>query len=159
MRTVAIAIFQGVQALDVAGPVDVFAEANGFVPPSNGYEITLVGPQERIVRASNGTRLVADISFDEADRRYGTALVAGGPALPVDAPDLELTAWLVDVASHCERYGSICTGAFALGHAGLLDGHDVTTHWQNAPRLAASFRRFHARASNWIASICATGIS
>lgn len=139
MRTVAIAIFQGVQALDVAGPVDVFAEANGFVPASNGYEIVLVGPREGIVRASNGTRLVADLSFDDADRRYGTALVAGGPTLPVDAPDPALTAWLVDVASHCERYGSICTGAFALGHAGLLDHRDVTTHWQNAPRLAASF--------------------
>ncbi|BAN25502.1 GlxA family transcriptional regulator [Caballeronia insecticola] len=139
MRTVAIAIFQGVQALDVAGPVDVFAEANGFVPASDGYEITLVGPEERVVRASNGTRLVADISFDAANQHYGTALVAGGPSLPVDAPNAELTAWLIDVASHCERYGSICTGAFALGHAGLLDGRDVTTHWQDAPRLAACF--------------------
>jgi len=141
MPTVAIAIFQGVQALDVAGPVDVFAEANGFIAPSNAYEITLVGPAERIVRASNGTRLVADLSFDEADRRYGTALVAGGPALPADAPDSRLTAWLADVASHCERYGSICTGAFALGHAGLIDGRNVTTHWQNAPRLAERFPR------------------
>ncbi|SAL60087.1 AraC family transcriptional regulator [Caballeronia peredens] len=139
MRTVAIAIFQGVQALDVAGPVDVFAEANGFVPASDGYEITLVGPAERVVRASNGTRLVADVSFDAPDQHYGTALVAGGPRLPVDAPERELIAWLVDVASHCERYGSICTGAFALGHAGLLDGRDVTTHWQDAPRLAARF--------------------
>jgi transcriptional regulator GlxA family with amidase domain len=141
MPTVAIAIFQGVQALDVAGPVDVFAEANGFIAQSNAYEITLVGPAERIVRASNGTRLVADLSFDEAHRRYGTALVAGGPALPADAPDSRLTAWLADVASHCERYGSICTGAFALGHAGLIDGRNVTTHWQNAPRLAERFPR------------------
>lgn len=80
MPTVAIAIFQGVQALDVAGPVDVFAEANGFIAASDAYEITLVGPEERIVRASNGTRLVADLPFDKADRHYGTALVAGGRA-------------------------------------------------------------------------------
>ena len=73
MRTVAIAIFQGVQALDVAGPVDVFAEANGFIAASEAYEIALVGPEERIVRASNGTRLVADLTFDEASARYGTA--------------------------------------------------------------------------------------
>jgi transcriptional regulator GlxA family with amidase domain len=139
MRRVAIAIFPGVQALDVAGPLDVFAEANGFLPASAAYEITLVGPEERIVRASNGTRLVADVSFGDAGQRYDIALVAGGPNLPSDAPDPGLTAWLVDVASHCERHGSICTGAFALGHAGLLDNRDVTTHWQNAPHLAASF--------------------
>jgi transcriptional regulator GlxA family with amidase domain len=50
-----------------------------------------------------------------------------------------LCAWLVDVASRCYRYGSICTGAFALGNAGLLNGRDVTTHWQNAKRLAERF--------------------
>jgi transcriptional regulator GlxA family with amidase domain len=141
MHSVAIAIFPGVQALDVAGPVDVFAEANGFVAAPNGYEITLVGPQEHIVRASNGTRLVADVAFGAAGQHYDTALVAGGPGLPVDPPNAVLTRWLLDVAAHCKRFGSICTGAFALGHAGLLDDRDVTTHWQDAPRLAACFPR------------------
>ena len=64
VQKVAIAIHEGVQALDVAGPVDVFAEANGFIPASDAYEIVLVGPAERVVRASNGTRLVADLPFD-----------------------------------------------------------------------------------------------
>jgi transcriptional regulator GlxA family with amidase domain len=141
MRTVAIAIFPGVQALDVAGPVDVFAEANGFVAAGDGYGITLVGPEEGMVRASNGTRLFADLSWDEANARYDTALVAGGPALPTASPDPRLTGWLADVASRCGRYGSVCTGAFALGHAGLLDERNVTTHWQNAPHLAQRFPR------------------
>ncbi|WP_062643314.1 GlxA family transcriptional regulator [Caballeronia arationis] len=139
MRTVAIAVFPGVQALDVAGPLDVFAEANGFVSATSGYEITLVGPEECTVRTSNGTRLVADLSFPEARACYDIALVAGGPNLPFDEPDPHLCAWLVDVASRCYRYGSICTGAFALGNAGLLNGRDVTTHWQNAKRLAERF--------------------
>ncbi|WP_250526743.1 GlxA family transcriptional regulator [Caballeronia sp. GAWG2-1] len=141
MPTVALAIFPGVQALDVAGPVDVFAEANMFVPAADAYAITLVGPEALAVRASNGTRLLADVSWHEARGRYDTALVAGGPGLPFDEPDPDLTAWLADVAAKCERYGSICTGAFALGHAGLLDGRGVTTHWQNAPRLAERFPR------------------
>lgn len=141
MHTVAIAIFPGVQALDVAGPLDVFAEANGFVPATEGYAITLVGPEEGVVRASNGTRLLADVAFGAAGQRYGTALVAGGPALPKQPPIPALTRWLTDVAAHCERYGSICTGAFALGHAGLLDERDVTTHWQDARRLADAFPR------------------
>jgi transcriptional regulator GlxA family with amidase domain len=141
MRTVAIAVFPGVQALDVAGPVDVFAEANGFIGSGDGYQITLVAPQEGPVLASNGTRLCADVSCELANAHYDMALVAGGPGLPVAAPDPLLLDWLKGVASKCERYGSICTGAFALGHAGLLDERSVTTHWQNAQQLAQSFPR------------------
>jgi transcriptional regulator GlxA family with amidase domain len=159
MRTVAIAVFPGVQALDVAGPVDVFAEANGFVPSGEGYEIQLVSAQGGAVPTSNGTRLLADLSFSDAQRHYDTALVAGGPTLPVDAPEARLTAWLAEVASRCKRYGSICTGAFALGHAGLLDERTVTTHWQNAPLLAQRFERarveldrIHVRDGNLITS-------
>ncbi len=59
----------------------------------------------------------------------------------MDAPDPRLTRWLADVAARCDRYGSICTGAFALGHAGLIDERHVTTHWQNASQLAQQFPR------------------
>ncbi len=139
MHTVAIAIFPGVQALDVAGPVDVFAEANRFIAPEDRYEVTLVGAEEGAIRASNGMALMADATFDAAHDGFDLALVAGGPALPEGAPQPQLTGWLDGVAAHCARYGSICTGAFALGHAGLLDGRQVTTHWQHAQQLAEQF--------------------
>jgi transcriptional regulator GlxA family with amidase domain len=143
MPSVAIAIFPGVQALDVAGPVDVFAEANKFVTPQNRYEITLLSADPGATRASNGMTMSADDTFDRAPRRFGLALVAGGPALPIEAPDRRLIDWLATVASRCDRYGSICTGAFALGHAGLLDERKVTTHWQHAPQLAEQFPKAH----------------
>jgi transcriptional regulator GlxA family with amidase domain len=139
MRAVAIAIFPGVQALDVAGPVDVFAEANAFIGAGAGYSITLLSASRDTLRASNGMQMLADRSFDEPALAFHTALVAGGPALPAGEAEPRLNRWLVDVASRCTRYGSICTGAFALGHAGLLDGRKVTTHWQNAPSLASRF--------------------
>ncbi|EIF35451.1 transcriptional regulator containing an amidase domain and an AraC-type DNA-binding HTH domain [Burkholderia sp. Ch1-1] len=139
MPTVAIAIFPGVQALDVAGPVDVFSEANRFIAPDDRYEVTLLGAESAPLRASNGMTLVADATFSEARHAFDLALVAGGPALPDHAPDARVLDWLANVASQCGRYGSICTGAFALGHAGLLDGHNVTTHWQHAAQLAAQF--------------------
>ncbi|NPT37140.1 GlxA family transcriptional regulator [Paraburkholderia xenovorans] len=139
MPTVAIAIFPGVQALDVAGPVDVFSEANRFIAPNNRYEVTLLGAESTPLRASNGMTLVADATFSEARHTFDLALVAGGPALPDRAPDARVLDWLANAASQCGRYGSICTGAFALGHAGLLDGHNVTTHWQHAAQLAAQF--------------------
>ncbi|MFP3566891.1 GlxA family transcriptional regulator [Paraburkholderia sp. SIMBA_030] len=139
MPTVVIAIFPGVQALDVAGPVDVFSEANRFVAPQDRYEVTLLSAEPGPLRASNGMTLTADATFEQARRPFNLALVAGGPALPDAAPDARLLEWLTKVAMQCDRYGSICTGAFALGHAGLLDAHDVTTHWQHAAQLAAQF--------------------
>ncbi|AJX36173.1 GlxA family transcriptional regulator [Burkholderia oklahomensis] len=149
MKSVAIAIFPGVQALDVAGPIDVFSEANGFLPSEDQYEMTLLAAAPSALRASNGMTLVPDATFDatlaatpdKRARTFDLALVAGGPALPDAPPDPPLTAWLAGVASRCERYGSICTGAFALGHAGLLDERRVTTHWQHARQLADRFPR------------------
>ncbi|SIN97719.1 GlxA family transcriptional regulator [Paraburkholderia phenazinium] len=139
MPTVAVAIFPGVQALDVAGPVDVFSEANQFLPRAAHYEVTLLSAEPGALRASNGMALVADDTFEGTRRDFDLALVAGGPALPESAPDPRLTRWLTTVASRCKRYGSICTGAFALGHAGLLDERNVTTHWQHAEQLATQF--------------------
>jgi transcriptional regulator GlxA family with amidase domain len=138
VKTVALAIFPGVQSLDVAGPLDVFSEANGFVGPDAGYAVTLVGPDRAPMRASNGMLVGADVTFEDAGD-FDLALVAGGPGLPTSDPDPRLTAWLRVMADRCPRYGSICTGAFALGHAGLIDGKTVTTHWQDAPRLAQLF--------------------
>ncbi|MFM0344917.1 MULTISPECIES: GlxA family transcriptional regulator [unclassified Paraburkholderia] len=139
MPTVAIAIFPGVQALDVAGPVDVFSEANRFIAPADAYEVRLLSAQAAPLRASNGMMLVADATFDKARGPFDLALVAGGPELPDTTPDAPLLDWLANVAPQCGRYGSICTGAFALGHAGLLDDRNVTTHWQHAAQLAAQF--------------------
>ncbi len=139
MRTIALAIFPGVQALDVAGPLDVFAEANGFVGLERGYELSLVGRERAPMKASSGINMIPDLTFAEADRAFDLVLVAGGPALPTAEAEPDLTAWLQRMAELSPHYGSICTGAFALGHAGLLDGKTVTTHWQDAPRLAQQF--------------------
>jgi transcriptional regulator GlxA family with amidase domain len=141
VKTIGIAIFPGVQSLDVAGPLDVFAEANSFVGRTDGYAITLVGTDRAPFRASNGMQLVADVAFDEAGGGYDLLLVAGGPALPTAGCDPRLVAWLAATAPGCAEYGSICTGAFALGHAGLIDDMRVTTHWSDARMLAEQFPR------------------
>lgn len=139
MQKVAIAIHDGVQALDVAGPIDVFAEANMFVPDGEGYEAVLVGATHDPIRASNRMQIVADLTFEEATGGFDILLVAGGPALPYAELDPLMCAWLERAPSRASIYGSICTGAFALGHAGLLDGKRVTTHWQIAQKLADRF--------------------
>ncbi|MHA6728816.1 GlxA family transcriptional regulator [Devosia sp. A369] len=151
-REVALIIHEGVQALDIAGPLDVFAEANGFLPSDEAYNCLLLAADTNAVRASNGMSVVPHLAFSQAGRRFDIVLVAGGPSLPEARPDVAMLDWLRNWGTLAERYGSICTGAFVLGHAGLLDGRVATTHWQNAAQLAASFPacrveydRIHAR--------------
>jgi transcriptional regulator GlxA family with amidase domain len=136
---VAIVIHDGVQALDVAGPLDVFFEANGFLADGAAYDITVIGKEVRPVRASNGLILTPGIDFADAASVFGTVLIAGGPALPRAPEDAVMSRWLCDWGAKAGRYGSICTGAFAVGRAGLLDGRAATTHWQEASNLAAMF--------------------
>jgi transcriptional regulator GlxA family with amidase domain len=136
---IALVIHEGVQALDVAGPVDVFAEANAFLSEADRYETLLVARTCSPLRASNNMQIVADVAYDKANMPFDLILVAGGPNLPYAEPDQSMTRWLQRVAARQIAHGSICTGAFALGHAGLLDGRRVTTHWQIAQKLAAQF--------------------
>ena len=89
---VALVIQEGVQALDVAGPLDVFAAANGFLPEEDQYHCLLVARGTSPLRSSNGIRMSADLSFEEACRPFHTALVAAGPGLPDSAADEAISA-------------------------------------------------------------------
>ncbi|MFS2151372.1 GlxA family transcriptional regulator [Rhizobium sp. Rhizsp42] len=132
-------IFDGVQALDVSGPLDVFSEATDILPQGEGYSITLIGPTTSRIRASNGMGLLADVDYLGAKGPFDLFLVAGGPQLPTAVIDDETTDCIRRLAKVSETYGSVCTGAFCLGAAGLLDGRYATTHWQNAGQLATLY--------------------
>ncbi len=138
-RTVAIVVYEGVQALDVAGPMDVFSEANTFLGSGDRYETVLVAAHRNPLRASNGIRMVADLTFEEATGGFDIILVAGAPTPPEGEPEPHFVQWVKELPWRSSVYGSICTGAFVLGYAGLLDDRRVTTHWQDAQALAARF--------------------
>lgn len=136
---VAIVIFDGAQALDVAGPLDVFAEANTFLSAAQKYEVSLVGVQAGAVTCSNGMQLTVPFGYADLDTQWDLLLVAGGPQLPDAPPSSDFLDWLHKQAQGATRFGSVCNGAFVLAHAGLLDGREVTTHWADAGRLAQEF--------------------
>lgn len=136
-RTVALVIFSGVQSLDVTGPMDVFAEANRFLLPEDHYLLDVIGVGHGLLPCSNGLILQAHRHYSEALDTYDLLLCAGGPALPHQHFGDEFYGWLVAASQRANRFGSICNGAFMLGHAGLLDGRVVTTHWNDAAPLAA----------------------
>lgn len=141
-----IVVFEGVQSLDVAAPMDVFAEANTFLQPDQQYRITLVGLRAGHVRCANGMELRVDMGYEQYEDQPDLLLVAGGPKLPdVQAYEPRFLQWLGEKAEGSRRFGSVCNGAFPLGHAGLLNGKEVTAHWHDVDRLIAQFPRARVR--------------
>ncbi len=138
-KTIAMLALPGVQLLDVSGPLDVFAEANAQV----GYEAYLLlvaastpGP----IRSSSGVRLMPDRIIDrDMEDIIDTLLVAGCPNAADVPVDRTILNWLRRRGPKARRLGSVCSGAFFLAAAGLLDGRRVTTHWAVAEQLAEQF--------------------
>ena len=131
------------QCLDLAGPMDVLAEANRFLPAAAHYRITILGTVPGPVTCSNGLTIQPHGTWQTCTAPPDLLLVPGGPRLPGLAPDGALSAWLRSVGMRSGRMASVCNGAFLLAHAGLLDGLHVTTHWNDASTLAARFPRVH----------------
>lgn len=137
MKTVAILLFPDVLMLDVAGPIEVFSIANRYLDPAEHYQLCSIS-NEREVRASNGMRMLADHLLSDAPSGFDLLLIPGGPGA-YNGVHSDLLAWLHSAIANSHRYGSICTGAFILGEAGLLDGRQVTTHWNYIERLSQRF--------------------
>ncbi|MFB6781241.1 GlxA family transcriptional regulator [Streptomyces sp. NPDC056352] len=133
-RSVLVVLFDGVQSLDVTGPMEVFAGAARF--PDVTYDLRTASLDGAPVRTSVGLTLVPDGSLGDAEPPH-TLLVPGGQG--TRHPDPALVDWLRTQAPHAERLVSVCTGALLLAAAGLLDGHRVTTHWVVAEHLARAY--------------------
>ncbi|WP_371574822.1 GlxA family transcriptional regulator [Streptomyces sp. NBC_01314] len=131
MRTVLVVLFDGVQSLDVTGPVEVFAGAEQHTPGT--YRISTASLDGTPVRTSSGLTLVPDHSLATAPAPH-TLLVPGGHGTRSPAP--EVVAWLREHGPRAERLVSVCTGAILLAEAGVLDGRRVTTHWAYCDTLA-----------------------
>ncbi|VVM36987.1 HTH-type transcriptional regulator CdhR [Pseudomonas fluorescens] len=138
MKTVAMVLFPDFLLLDMAGPMEVFSIANRYLSPSEHYQLSTIGTAPGPLRASNGVNVYADMHIDQAKVPYDLLLVPGGPGA-YNERHPPLLAWLQNAVTRAGCYGSICTGAFVLGHAGLLDGYRVTTHWHYTERLIKGF--------------------
>ena len=138
---VAILAFPRFQLLDVAGPADVFAEASRQLGKPRAYQVQVIGIEEGLLRSSNGLRMAVDATVATHRGPIDTLLIAGSPEIEDMAVDAQLNDWLRRQSRSVRRYGSVCTGAFALAATGLLDGKRVATHWNAAARLAAAYPR------------------
>ncbi len=126
--------------LDIVGPATVFAAVNhmdGRTEPAYEIELATTG-SERVIAGSSGLSLIAHHHYREVRGKIDTLLVVGGAgALAVhDPPVLD---WIRETAQSVRRLGSVCTGAFLLAEAGLLDGRRATTHWAWTGELALRY--------------------
>jgi transcriptional regulator GlxA family with amidase domain len=162
-RGIVILIYPGVQSLDVTGPLEVFAGARQLlewearsdgadrrspaqrhstgIPRDPGYRTHIVSPDGAPVTTSSGLTLVPDAAMTDAPARIDTLLIAGGFGSELAGRDEAVLAWIAarargPRATRVRRVASVCTGAFVLAAAGLLDGRRATTHWAAAGELA-----------------------
>jgi AraC family transcriptional activator FtrA len=138
MSTVAAVVDQGALTFDFAIPCEVFGlDRRDVVDP--WYEFLVVAAGDRRVRTQTGFFMEAPYALDELGR--ADTIVVPGWSDPDDEPSDALKEALIDAHQRGARIVSLCTGAFVLAAAGLLDDRKATTHWLYAERLACRYPR------------------
>ena len=143
-HSVAMVAFSDAQILDVVGPLEVFSRAarllsdEGRRGPSP-YTVEILARSRGTIVTSSGIGLVVDRSFRQVRSGIDTLFVAGGRGVEAALHDHGLIRWLQRISQRVSRLASVCTGAFVLAEAGLLDGKRAATHWGSCLRLAERY--------------------
>ena len=137
-------VYPDVQILDVTGPLEVFSRTARWLVDQTRcrkpvYTVELLAVHRGLVRSSSGLELVVRRCLTDVRRGIDTLLVAGGIGRRRAPIDSVLVGWLRRIAPRVRRLASVCTGAFLLAEAGLLDGRRATTHWGACRELAERY--------------------
>jgi transcriptional regulator GlxA family with amidase domain len=140
LRKVVMVLFERVQTLDVAGPADALTWGTHFAPgDGDGYAITYASLDGGPVRSGSGLQLGVDCALAEIEGPIDTLLVPGGGGMHLLDRAAPLAVEVGRLARVARRTGGVCTGAFVLAEAGLLDGRSATTHWFACRTLAERY--------------------
>jgi transcriptional regulator GlxA family with amidase domain len=136
-KLVLILAFKGVQIIDIAGPAQVLSTANeeGADP---AYDVRIVGFQSGLVETASAIAIVAGKIPD--DDTVDTLVVPGGPGVHDVRNDAIAKVAIIDLVQRTKRVCAVCTGAFLLAEAGILNGRRAVTHWRSSDRLAGNFQ-------------------
>lgn len=141
-RSVILLGFEGVQALDLVGPFEVFTGATLFLAAQgrgdDGYDVTIASVDGVSVSTGTGLDIVAK-PLPDPRQPIDTVVLPGGWGTDVARRNQELIRWIQGAAKRSRRVVSVCTGSFLAAEAGLLDGCQATTHWAFAEQMAREF--------------------
>jgi transcriptional regulator GlxA family with amidase domain len=143
-RKIGIFIYPGFEIVDLSGPLDAFYYADRTLDLTGrsgepGYEILVIAREAGPVRAKCGLEVLAPHRCCDVLSGLDTLVVSGGECAPELAGDAWVLDWIRAMSGRVRRLASICTGAFLLAAAGLLDNRRVTTHWMYSEQLAATY--------------------
>ncbi|MBJ7312940.1 DJ-1/PfpI family protein [Rugamonas sp. CCM 8940] len=153
-RTIGIFVFDDVEVLDFAGPYEVFTCAtrvSGKIAPDAPppFRVKTIGQTPAMLRARAGLSVMPEAHFADAGKI--DVLIVPGGVVTAELAKPAVAQWIAARADACELVASVCTGAFLLAQAGLLDGQDVTTHWADIDDLRAMFPQLHVQPQRrWI---------
>ena len=132
-------LYDGFQPLDLAGPWQAFSSANEEAGKPL-YQLRTIAAAPVVATWEQGLRMQVDGTFEhDGDSPIDMLFVPGGPGVDRASAHAETMAWLRRRDAVTPRTCSVCTGAFVLAAAGLLDGRAVTTHWRSADRLRQKY--------------------
>ena len=143
-HSVAMVAFADAQILDVVGPLEVFSRAARLLSDEGRrgplpYAVEILAAKRGWLVTSSGIGLLANRSFHDVRGGIDTLFVSGGRGTDAALQDRALIRWLRRMASRLDRLASVCTGAFILAEAGLLDGKRAATHWHRCSQLAQRY--------------------
>lgn len=143
VKKVAIIGFEQANALDITGPMEVFASANTVEEASERYCVKLYSFDGKAFRVSSGMTIVPEGSVDMISADCDTLILAGGDGVQVFTPESELVQWINQHAADFNRLVSVCTGAFLFAYAGLMENKRATTHWMACQFLQDMYPSTH----------------
>ncbi|MEC6748180.1 DJ-1/PfpI family protein [Marinilactibacillus sp. XAAS-LB27] len=146
-KIVGILLFNEVEVLDFAGPFEVFSVTEDSSKNDKPFKVVTISQDGQMIKARNGLRVQPDFSFEDHPDLDILVVPGGYGARELEIHNQDLHQWIKEQDQTTEYTTSVCTGAFLLAKAGLLEGKTVTTHFSAIDRLAESFPSLNVKRS------------
>lgn len=144
-KNIGILLFNEVEVLDFAGPFEVFSITTYKTSSDQPFKVHTVAQSKDLIRTRNGLKILPDYDFKDAPQ-FDILIIPGGyGAEEIEIHNTELINWIKKNMDSVDIMASVCTGAFLLAEAGLLDGKQATTHWMDIDRLEKEYPKVNVR--------------